>query len=98
MLLAACSPIVSNVALALLLGLDAALSVVIVLAGTALVPLTLPIAAQALVGMSLELPLAAFMGRLALLVGSALPRRGWCGASFRPRRSPRDTSSSTGLR
>lgn len=70
-LMAASSPIVSNVALALLLGLDAALSVVIVLAGTALVPLTLPIAAQALVGMSLELPLAAFMGRLALLVGSA---------------------------
>ena len=50
-LMAASSPIVSNVALALLLGLDAALSVVVVLAGTALVPLTLPIAAQALVGM-----------------------------------------------
>ena len=70
-LMAASSPIVSNVALALLLRLDAPLAVVVVLAGTALVPLTLPLAAEALVGMSIEMPLAAFMGRLALLVGSA---------------------------
>ena len=70
-LMAASSPIVSNVALALLLGLDAALAVVVVLSGTALVPLTLPIAAKALVGISLEIPLAEFMARLALLVGSA---------------------------
>lgn len=70
-LMAASSPIVSNVALALLLRLDAPLAVVVVLAGTALVPLTLPLAAEALVGMTIEMPLAAFMGRLALLVGSA---------------------------
>ena len=70
-LMAASSPIVSNVALALLLGLDAPLAVVIVLAGTALVPLTLPIAAETLVGMSLHMPLGEFMGRLVALVGSA---------------------------
>ena len=70
-LMAASSPIVSNVALALLLGLDAPLAVVVVLSGTALVPLTLPVAAEALVGMSLEIPLAEFMARLGLLVGGA---------------------------
>lgn len=70
-LMAASSPIVSNVAIALLLGLDAPLAVVVVLAGTALVPLTLPIAADALVGVSLEMPLVEFMGRLLALVGSA---------------------------
>jgi BASS family bile acid:Na+ symporter len=70
-LMAASSPIVSNVAIALLLGLDAPLAVVVVLAGTALVPVTLPIAAEALVGVSLDMPVATFMGRLALLVGSA---------------------------
>jgi len=70
-LMAASSPIVSNVAIALLLGLDAPLAVVVVLAGTALVPLTLPIAADTLVGVSLEMPIAEFMGRLLALVGSA---------------------------
>ena len=69
--MAASSPIVSNVALALLLGLDAPLAVVVVLAGTALVPLTLPIAAETLVGVSLEMPLVEFMARLVALVGSA---------------------------
>lgn len=70
-LMAASSPIVSSVAIALIVGLDAGLAIVAVLAATALVPLTLPVAAQALVGVTLELPLPAFMGRLALLVGTA---------------------------
>lgn len=70
-LMAASSPIVSNVALALLLRLDAPLAVVVVLLGTALVPVTLPFAAEGLVGVSLEIPLVEFMARLALLVGSA---------------------------
>ena len=70
-LMAASSPIVSNVAIALILRLDAPLAIVVVLAGTALVPLTLPIAADALVGVSLDMPLAEFMGRLLALVGSA---------------------------
>ena len=70
-LMAASSPIVSNVAIALLLGFDAPLAVVVVLVGTALVPLTLPIAAEALVGVSVEMPLLEFMARLLALVGSA---------------------------
>jgi BASS family bile acid:Na+ symporter len=70
-LMAASSPIVSNVALALLLRLDAPLAVVVVLLGTALVPVTLPFAAEGLVGVSLEIPLVEFMARLGLLVGSA---------------------------
>jgi BASS family bile acid:Na+ symporter len=70
-LMAASSPIVSNVAIALLLGLDAPLAVVVVLMGTALVPLTLPVAAETLVGMSLHMPVVELMGRLVALVGSA---------------------------
>ena len=70
-LMAASSPIVSNVAIALLLGLDAPLAVVVVLAATALVPLTLPVAANLLLGVNLEIRLAEFMLRLIGLVGGA---------------------------
>jgi BASS family bile acid:Na+ symporter len=70
-LMAAASPIVSSVALALFLGLDATLAIVAVLLTTALVPLTLPPLALALTGVELQLSLAAFMLRLALLVGGA---------------------------
>jgi BASS family bile acid:Na+ symporter len=70
-LMAAASPIVSSVAIALIVGLDATLAIVAVLLATALVPLTLPPMAAALVGITLEIGLGAFMLRLALLVGSA---------------------------
>jgi BASS family bile acid:Na+ symporter len=70
-LMAASSPIVSSVALALILGLDAALAVVCVLAATALVPLTLPAAAATLLGLTVNMALDVFMLRLALLVGTA---------------------------
>jgi len=70
-LMAASSPIVSNVAIALVLGLDAPLAVVVVIASTALVPFTLPVAAEVLVGVKLDLSLSEFMLRLAALVGSA---------------------------
>lgn len=70
-LMAASSPIVSNVAIAFVLGLDAPLAVVVVLLGTALVPFTLPLAAELLVGMSLQMPPGEFMLRLAGLVGGA---------------------------
>ncbi|GMU72272.1 MAG: hypothetical protein AMXMBFR42_17310 [Burkholderiales bacterium] len=70
-LMAASSPIVSNVAIALVLGLDAPLAVVVVIASTALVPFTLPVAAEILVGVKLDLSLSEFMLRLAALVGSA---------------------------
>ena len=70
-LMAAASPVVSSVALALILGLDAGLAVVTVIAATALVPLTLPLAAALLLGMQLDVALDVFMLRLVLLVGSA---------------------------
>lgn len=70
-LMAASSPIVSSVAIALAVGLDAGLAIVAVLAATALVPIVLPPVALALAGTTIELPLAAFMLRLALLVGGA---------------------------
>lgn len=70
-LMAASSPIVSSVAIALMVGLDATLAIVAVLVATALVPFTLPPMAQALTGVTLDIGLAAFMLRLALLVGSA---------------------------
>ena len=70
-LMAASSPIVSSVAIALILSLDATLAIVAVLLATALVPLTLPPLAAALVGVTLEIGMQTFMLRLALLVGSA---------------------------
>jgi len=70
-LMAASSPIVSSVAIALIVGLDATLAIVAVLLCTALVPLTLPPTAAALVGVTLEIGVGTFMLRLALLVGAA---------------------------
>jgi BASS family bile acid:Na+ symporter len=70
-LMAASSPIVSSVAIALIVGLDATLAIVAVLLATALVPLTLPVLSGALVGVTLEIGLGTFMLRLTLLVGSA---------------------------
>ena len=70
-LMAASSPIVSNVAIALFVGLDAGLAVVAVIFATALVPITLPALALALLGVELTISLPAFMGRLAAVVGTA---------------------------
>jgi bile acid:Na+ symporter, BASS family len=70
-LMAASSPIVSSVAIALIVGLDATLAIVAVLLCTALVPLTLPPMAAAMVGVTLEIGIGTFMLRLALLVGPA---------------------------
>lgn len=70
-LMAASSPIVSSVAVALIIGLDATFAVVGVLLATALVPLTLPPMALALIGFQLDLSILEFMGRLGLLVGGA---------------------------
>jgi len=70
-LMAASSPIVSSVALALILRADATLAAVGVLVATALVPLTLPVLAAALLGVTLSIDLATFMVRLVGLVGAA---------------------------
>ncbi len=70
-LMAASSPIVSNAALSLLIGLDAELAAWVIIAATALMPLTLPPLALALLHMRIDMDLPTFMGRLALMVGSA---------------------------
>jgi BASS family bile acid:Na+ symporter len=70
-LMAAAPPIVSAAAISLILGLDAALAVIVIVLSTALVPLTLPPVALLLLGIQIEMSLPEFMGRLALLVGSA---------------------------
>jgi hypothetical protein len=70
-LAAASSPVLSNATFALILGLDAALAVVVVVAATALVPLTLPPIAFGLLGMTLSIDATTFMLRLAALVAGA---------------------------
>ncbi len=70
-LMAAASPIVSSVAIALFVGLDASLAVVVVLLATALVPITLPPLAALLAGVAIEMSVPDFALRLAGLVGSA---------------------------
>ncbi len=70
-LMAAASPIVSSVALALFLGLDASLAAAAVLAATALVPFTLPPLAALLSGVAIAVGTAELVLRLVALVGSA---------------------------
>ena len=70
-MMAAASPIVSSVAIALFVGLDASLAVVAVLLATALVPITLPPLAALLAGVAIEMSVPHFVLRLAGLVGSA---------------------------
>jgi BASS family bile acid:Na+ symporter len=70
-LMAASSPIISNIAIALFVGLDAPLAAVVVVASTALVPFTLPPLALALLNLQLAISLPEFMARLAALVGGA---------------------------
>jgi len=70
-LMTAASPIISCAALSLILGLDAALAVVVVVATTALMPFSLPAVALALLGLKIDIDLATFMLRLALIVGGA---------------------------
>jgi BASS family bile acid:Na+ symporter len=70
-LMAASSPIVSSVAIALFVGLDASLAVVAVLVATALVPLTLPPLAALFAGVAIEMAVTDLMLRLAALVGPA---------------------------
>ena len=70
-LMAAASPIVSCAAISLILGLDAALAVVVVVVTTALIPFSLPMVALWLLGLRLDINLHTFMLRLALMVGGA---------------------------
>jgi BASS family bile acid:Na+ symporter len=70
-LMAAASPIVSCAAISLILGLDAALAVVVIVVTTALIPFSLPTVALALLGLRIDIDLPTFMLRLALMVGGA---------------------------
>jgi BASS family bile acid:Na+ symporter len=70
-LMAASSPIVSAVAISFLVGLDAALAVVLVVLATAAVAFSLPAMAWMLLGLQLEIALDLLMLRLGLMVGIA---------------------------
>jgi bile acid:Na+ symporter, BASS family len=70
-LMTAAAPIISCAALSLIMGLDAALAVVVVVVATALMPFSLPLVALALLGLQIDIDLATFMLRLALIVGGA---------------------------
>src|SRR5690606_12360177 len=60
-LMSAAPPIVGGAAIAMLIGLDGALAVVIALSATLLAPLTLPPLSLLLLGLELEIGLLAFM-------------------------------------
>jgi BASS family bile acid:Na+ symporter len=70
-LMTASSPVTMCATVSLLVGLDAALAVVVIVATTALVPLTLPAVALPLLGLELDIDLATFMLRLGWMVGVA---------------------------
>jgi BASS family bile acid:Na+ symporter len=70
-LMAAAPPILSASAIAVLLGLDGALAIVVGLIATLLTPLTVPPMALLLLGLDLDISVGAFMLRLAAIVGPA---------------------------
>ncbi len=80
---AACAPLMASGALALLLGLDVALALLVVVPATALVPFTVPPLALGLAGIAIDLPATALALRLALMVlgaaGLAALVRRWLG-------------------
>ena len=70
-LMAAAPPILSAAPIAIMLGLDGALALVVGLAATLLTPLTVPPLALALLGLQLDISIVAFMIRLSLVVAAA---------------------------
>ena len=70
-LMASAPPLMSTPALALIIGLDGALALVLMLAAMVLAPLVLPFMILGLLGLEIELSLWEFAGRLLLMVGSA---------------------------
>jgi BASS family bile acid:Na+ symporter len=70
-LMAAAPPILSAAAIAVLLGLDGALAIVVGLIATLLTPLTVPPMALLLLGLDLQISVGAFMLRLGAIVGPA---------------------------
>ena len=70
-LMSAASPIVSGAAIALILGLDAPLAVVVVVVSTALVPFTLPAFAAEIAHVDVAIDVGALFLRMVLVVGGA---------------------------
>ncbi len=68
-LMAGASPLMASASLALIIGLDAPLAVVLTFAGTALVPFTLPPIALHLLGIEMDIRVGELMLRLGFLVG-----------------------------
>jgi BASS family bile acid:Na+ symporter len=68
-LMAAASPLMASASIALIIGLDASLAVVLTLAGTALVPITLPPVGLHLLGIEIDIDAGDLMLRLGQLVG-----------------------------
>jgi BASS family bile acid:Na+ symporter len=71
-LMAAAPPIISSPALALLLGLDAGLSLVVMVAATLTAPVLLPAVVFGLLGLDLDIGAGGLMLRLGLFVATAL--------------------------
>ena len=70
-LIASSPPLISVPAFALLLGLDAPLALVVMVAGFALQPVVQPPVALALLGIKIDIGLSALMLRLAVFIGGA---------------------------
>lgn len=71
-LMATAPPLMSTPALALIIGLDGALALVVMLAAMVLAPLVLPFMTLGLLGLEIELSVWEFAARLIFMVGSAL--------------------------
>ncbi|RMD62648.1 MAG: hypothetical protein D6826_06900, partial [Alphaproteobacteria bacterium] len=69
-LMAAAPPILGAAGLAALLGLDAALAIVVGVVSTLLTPFTLPPLALGLLDLDLNIGLGAFMARLGIIIGA----------------------------
>ncbi|MGF1629635.1 MAG: hypothetical protein ACFCUT_09205 [Kiloniellaceae bacterium] len=70
-LMAAAPPILSAAPIAMILGLDGALALVVGLIATLLTPITVPPLALALLGLELDIGVVEFMSRLAVVVAAA---------------------------
>lgn len=68
-LMAAASPLMASASLALIIGLDASLAVVLTFLATALLPFTLPPIALHLLGVDINIAIGELMLRLGLLIG-----------------------------
>lgn len=71
-LMAAAPPLMASGYLALLLGLNAPLALMLTVIGTVLMPFTLPVVGIYLLGVDINVPLGDLMLRLALVVGGSL--------------------------